>query len=141
MASRRAPSSNPGIPALTVEQKRRRIERLQRCIRELETFDPQKMQKRFGAPEVLALQAAIDEALSAAFGHGTPTYKRYSGASTLDNGPIFTRSDFAAGSTHFDAEDAQGMPESPLKLAAPVQPTLRHLSSFDNFRFRGPQRF
>jgi len=33
------------------------------------------------------------------------------------------------------------MPESPLKLAAPVQPTLRRLSSFDNFRFRGRQRF
>jgi AAA+ superfamily predicted ATPase len=38
-------------------------------------------------------------------------------------------------------EATAGMPESPLKLAAPVQPTLRHLSSFDNFRFRGPQRF
>ena len=33
------------------------------------------------------------------------------------------------------------LPESPLKLAAPVQPTLRRLSSFDNIRFRGCQRF
>jgi serine/threonine protein kinase len=33
------------------------------------------------------------------------------------------------------------MPESPLKLAAPVHPTLRRLSSFDNFRFQGHQRF
>ena len=33
------------------------------------------------------------------------------------------------------------MPESPLKVAAPVQPTLRRLPSFDNFRFRGRQGF
>ena len=36
---------------------------------------------------------------------------------------------------------AEEMPESPLKLAAPVHPTLRRLSSFDNFRFQGHQRF
>jgi hypothetical protein len=33
------------------------------------------------------------------------------------------------------------LPESPLKLAAPVQPTLRRLSPFDKLRFRLPQRF
>ena len=33
------------------------------------------------------------------------------------------------------------MPGSPLKLAAPVQPTLRRLSFFDNLRFRRCQRF
>jgi hypothetical protein len=50
---------------------RRRIERLQRCIDELEAFDPQKVQKRYREPEVMRLEAMIDEALSAAFGHGT----------------------------------------------------------------------
>jgi len=40
------------------------------------------------------------------------------------------------------SDDSQrGTPGFPLKLAAPVQPTLRRLSSFDNFRFRGHQRF
>ena len=36
---------------------------------------------------------------------------------------------------------AMEMPGSPLKLAAPVQPTLRRLSFFDNLRFRRCQRF
>lgn len=39
-------------PSLTVEQSRRRIERLQNCIRELEDFEPQEVQKRYGIPEV-----------------------------------------------------------------------------------------
>ena len=102
MASRRAPE----IPILTVEQKRRRVERLQICIRELEAFDPQTVQKRFSAPEVLALEAAIDDVLSAAFGHGTPAYVRYNAACRLDSGPMFAHSDFAVGPTHFEAQDA-----------------------------------
>jgi predicted nucleotide-binding protein len=102
MASRHVPE----VPILTVEQRRRRIERLQVCIRELEAFDPQKVQKRFSTPEVLALEAAIDDALSAAFGHGTPAYTRYGAACKLDSGPIFAPSDFAAGVIHFEAQDA-----------------------------------
>ena len=39
------------------------------------------------------------------------------------------------------ASDGLGMPGSPLKLAAPVQPTLRRLSPFDNFRFGRHQSF
>ena len=34
-----------------------------------------------------------------------------------------------------------GMPGTPLKLAAPVQPTLRRLPAFDNFRFRRRKSF
>ena len=75
----------PEAPTLTVEQKRLRIERLQNCIRDLEDFDTQKLQKRFG-PEVMAFKAAIEEALSAAFGHGTPAYGRYKRAAVLDDG-------------------------------------------------------
>jgi predicted nucleotide-binding protein len=107
MASRRAPASKPEIPILTVEQRRRRIERLQNCIRQLEAFDPQKVQKRSGVPEVLALEAAIKDVLSAAFGPGTPTYNRYSAAFTLDNGRHFARSDFVAGSVNYEAQDAR----------------------------------
>jgi hypothetical protein len=50
---------------------------LQRCIDELEVFDPQKVQKRYREPEVMRLEAAIDEALASAFGHNTPAYNRY----------------------------------------------------------------
>lgn len=86
MARRSAPPPKPRSPILTVGQKRRRIERLQKCIANLEAFDPQKARKR--APAVLALEAAIGKALSSAFGYGTPAYLRYNEAATLDPSPL-----------------------------------------------------
>jgi predicted nucleotide-binding protein len=90
MARRPTPPPKPDRPDLTVEQKRRCIDRLNKRIEELEAFDPQTVQKRF-PPEVTALQNAIDEALSAAFGHGTVEYSRYSSAARLDQGPTFVQ--------------------------------------------------
>jgi hypothetical protein len=87
---RRRKPPKPEAPVLTAEQKRRRIERLKKCIRDLQAFDPQKVQKRFGVPEVFALEAAIDKALSSAFGHGTSAYMRFNRAATLDHGPLVT---------------------------------------------------
>jgi hypothetical protein len=88
MARRPVPPPRPKTPILTVGQKRRRIERLQKCITNLEAFDPQKARKR--APAILELEAAIDKALSSAFGYGTPAYLRYNEAATLDPSPLFT---------------------------------------------------
>src|SRR5271163_1240040 len=88
MARRSVPPPKPKSPILTVGQKRRRIERLQKCIANLEALDPQKARKR--APAVLALEAAIDKALSSAFGYGTPAYLRYNQAATLDPSPLIT---------------------------------------------------
>ncbi len=88
MTRRPTPTSRPERPILTVGQKRQCIDRLQRRIKELEDFDPQTVQKRFSVPEVMALEASVDEALSAAFGHGTIEYDRYSRATCLDHGPI-----------------------------------------------------
>jgi hypothetical protein len=87
---RRSKPPKPKAPILTAEQKRRRIERLKKCIRDLQAFDPQRVQKRFGVPEVFALEAAIDKALSSAFGHGTSAYMRYNRAAALDHGPLIT---------------------------------------------------
>jgi hypothetical protein len=86
MARRSAPPPKPKTPILTVGQKRRRIERLQKCITKLEAFDPQKAHNR--APAVLELEAAVDRALSSAFGYGTPAYLRYNEAATLDPSPL-----------------------------------------------------
>jgi hypothetical protein len=91
VARRPVPPPKLRSPILTAGQKRRRIERLQKCITSLEAFDPQKVRKRFGNPEVLALEAAIDKALSSAFGYGTRTYLRYNQAATLDPGPLSTK--------------------------------------------------
>src|SRR6516162_1484171 len=88
MARRPVPPPKPKTPTLTVGQKRRRIERLQKCVTKLEAFDPNKARKR--APVVLELEAAIDKALSSAFGYGTPAYLRYNQAATLDTSPLIT---------------------------------------------------
>jgi predicted nucleotide-binding protein len=63
------------------------VDRLRQRIAELEAFDPQKIQMRRD-PSALALQAAIDETLTATFGHDTIEYKRYGAAGRLDGGPI-----------------------------------------------------
>jgi hypothetical protein len=83
MAHRSAPPS---------EQKRYRIERFQVCIRRLEDFDPAKVQRRMGVPEIVTLEAGIDNALSATFGYGTPSYFRFNLnlAARLDVGPLVT---------------------------------------------------
>jgi hypothetical protein len=88
MARRSAPPPRPKTPILTAGQKRRRIERLQKCVTSLEAFDPQKARKR--APAILELEAAIDKALSSAFGYGTAAYLRYTEAATLDPSPLLT---------------------------------------------------
>jgi hypothetical protein len=88
MARRFAPPPKPKTPTLTVGQKRRRVERLEKCVTRLEAFDPQKARKR--APAVLELEAAIDKALASAFGYGTPAYLRYNEAATLDPSPLLT---------------------------------------------------
>jgi hypothetical protein len=85
MARRLVPPPKPKTPVLTVGQKTRRIERLQKCITRLEAFDPLKARKR--APAILELEAAIDKALSAVFGYGTPGYLRYNAAASLDPSP------------------------------------------------------
>jgi predicted nucleotide-binding protein len=63
------------------------IRRLNKRIEELEQFDPTKLTKRW-APEVTALQTAIDETLGAVFGNGTVEYNRYNRAASLDHGGI-----------------------------------------------------
>jgi predicted nucleotide-binding protein len=114
----RRPNPAPEPPVLSVEQKRLRIERLQRCIRELEAFDPTKVQKRYNLSEVTALETAIDGALSAAFGHHTPTYNRFMSAATLDNGPHGMRiAPMFDGYSNLGALDAQEAPEARKYLA------------------------
>jgi len=108
----------PERPVLTVDQMRRRVEQLKSCIADLEAFDPAKVQKRYGVPEVMQLEAAIDEALASAFGHGTPAYSRYRDATSLDNGPHTMRSDPMWGGQSEAAHDAQDAVDARRYLAA-----------------------
>jgi hypothetical protein len=117
MARRPVPPPRPKTPILTVGQKRRRIERLQKCITNLEAFDPQKARKR--APAILELEAAIDKALSSAFGYGTRAYLRYNEAATLDPSPLLTSVAVRA-----PAKAVGG----PARHEAKVQETRQHFS-------------
>lgn len=106
MVRRPTPPSNPKRPILTIEQKHRCIDRLNKRINELEAFDPQTIQKRF-SPEVLALQNAIADTLSVAFGDGTPEYRRYSSAKRLDDGTATIQFVPAFGGMPEDAQRAR----------------------------------
>ena len=90
MARRSAPPMRSTPPVLTLDQKRYRIERFQVCIKRLEDFDPAKVQRRVGVPEIVTLEEGIDNALSATFGYGTPSYYRFNLAARLDVGPLVT---------------------------------------------------
>lgn len=107
MAFRPTSPPKPERPVHSVEQKRRCIQRIERCVNDLKAFDPSTIQKRFGAPEVIVLQASIDEALSAAFGHGTTAYDRYCSAAKLDQGlRVIDTSLKGRRSIDYDARDA-----------------------------------
>lgn len=92
MARRTAPPG-PQQANLTVDQMRRGIDRLKLRIADLEAFEPQSVEQRWG-PEVKALQTSIEETLDAVFGHKTVEYNRYRGAARLDQGPITSTPDW-----------------------------------------------
>jgi hypothetical protein len=114
MAPHSAPPPRPTPPVLTLEQKRYRVERFRKCIKRLEAFEPEKVRRRFGVPEVVTLEAGIDKALSATFGYGTPSYLRFNLAARLDNGPLVTNTAlhstvlrFVGGEGRHDAQEVQ----------------------------------
>jgi len=84
MVTRSTPPE-PQRAALTGDQMKRGIVRIQKRIDDMEAFNPNSVQKR-SSPEVRALEAAIDETLTAVFGHNTLEYNRYRRAAKLDHG-------------------------------------------------------
>jgi predicted nucleotide-binding protein len=77
----------PIEPDLSPAQIRAAIARFQRRIDDLRAFDPQTVQARKD-PRIDALEAAIAEALTEAFGYETPTYRRYHSATSLDTASV-----------------------------------------------------
>ncbi|MDZ4800142.1 MAG: nucleotide-binding protein [Bryobacteraceae bacterium] len=63
------------------------ITRINRRLDDLELFDPNVISERW-APEVVALQTAIEETLAAVFGPNTVQFNRYASATNLDHGAI-----------------------------------------------------
>ena len=97
----------------------RRIERIEKCIQQLEAFDPQSVGGRYNIPEVTALETAISGALDAAFGTGTPRHDLYEGAARLDQGPHTMRvaPTWGRGSYDTGAEEAREAIEARQYLA------------------------
>ncbi|MGB8278564.1 MAG: nucleotide-binding protein [Methylovirgula sp.] len=90
-------------------QLRRHMARLEECIARIERLDPSTMTKRYGEPQLVAIEAEIEQALEAAFGERTTAYNRFREAATLDHGPHTMRLGPALGSgAHIDygARDA-----------------------------------
>src|SRR6266446_5058935 len=79
MATRRPPSTPPRAE-LTPNRMEQGIWRLERCIAEVEAFDPQTIQTRDDTSKADALSASVDGALVQTFGQDTVEYRRYQGA-------------------------------------------------------------
>jgi hypothetical protein len=87
--ARRSTPSPPQPPILSPAEKRHGIGRLRRRIAELQAFDPLSVQGR-RAPEIVRLEAAIDETLTAIFGRNTDRYNLYSSATDLEPAPVLS---------------------------------------------------
>ncbi|MGO9486522.1 MAG: TIR domain-containing protein [Rhodomicrobium sp.] len=85
--TRKPSQTPPQSPVLNAVQIRHRIGRIESCIRDLEAFDPHQFQRWRNVPEIVALEAAIRDALVAAFGDGTSRFKSFSSAADLYQGP------------------------------------------------------
>ncbi len=90
----------PERSTFTAAERRHAIDRLRRRIAELEAFDPTVVQSR-RSPEIMKLEAAIDETLRAIFGNNTHRYRLYMSAADLEPAPVLnlTPSWIAARST------------------------------------------
>ena len=82
MASHRPPPPAPRAE-LTPRQIEHGIRRLERCIAEVEAFDPQMIQTYDDTSKAKALSASVDGALVQTFGQGTLEYRRYSDATNF----------------------------------------------------------
>jgi predicted nucleotide-binding protein len=127
----------PQRPQLNNAQRKRCIDRFSSCIADLKALDISKVSKRFHKdPEVAKLRLAIQDALSAAFGDGTPIHRRYESAAELDNLNYVGRSFNPYGGgveVDFDKRDAidaqkniaEGIPRSVALLEQAIA-TLEH---------------
>jgi predicted nucleotide-binding protein len=82
MATRRPPPPPPRAE-LTPDRMEQGIRRLERCIAEVEAFDPQMIQTYDDTSKADALSASVDGALVQTFGQGTVEYHRYSSATNF----------------------------------------------------------
>ena len=87
--ARRSMSKPQKHPAqLTPQKMKSGIERLRKCLDEVNAFEPGSVTDQYSTPELDALEAAIDAALVRTFGADTLDYARYEFAKAFDRGPF-----------------------------------------------------
>jgi hypothetical protein len=107
MARRSPPPPTPKSPTLTIGQKRRRIERLQKCV---------TIRRRASEP----LRFSRSKRLSTKPGYGTTAYLRYNQAATLDPGPLLAHA--------LVRDPAQHSAVGPARHDSKAQETRQHYS-------------
>jgi hypothetical protein len=70
----RRPPPPPAQAALSPDRMAQGITRLERCIAQVEAFDPKSIQSNEETSKSDALSAAVDAALAQTFGHDTVEY-------------------------------------------------------------------
>src|SRR5262249_57420792 len=85
MPNRRS-SPPPQAPQLTAAQMRNVISRIQRCIGELQDFDPTTVRDR-SDPRIRSLAVSINQVLTQAFDDG-PERSLYAAAASLDRAAL-----------------------------------------------------
>jgi predicted dienelactone hydrolase len=63
------------------------ISRIQRCIRELQDFDPTTVRDR-SDPRIKSLEVSINQVLNQTFGSDGPERNLYAAAANLDRAPL-----------------------------------------------------
>jgi predicted nucleotide-binding protein len=127
MAARKTPPHKPERPNLPLGEKAVGIAALQRRIDEVDAFDPQTVQKRFGDPVVRTIETAIDETLSDIFGHNTVEYRRYVSATRFDDGPIMMSYEHGGGTIDGAAAARHFVTEGKVKVLALLRQAKRRL--------------
>jgi len=132
---RRTTSFPPEDRILSPSEMRSGIERLQLRIQELKALDPQSISD-YRSPEIVALEASIQDAFATTFGHGTPKFKRYRLATDLEPAPVLSitpdwvavRGGSSGPSTRDIQELQQGITERKNRAVALLEQAVRSLT-------------
>lgn len=129
MPRRSTQPPRPQAPPLTAEHIRGGIGRTNKRIDDLERFDPAQVKTRW-APEVKALETAIEETLAVVFGEGTDQFNRYIRATSLDHGPVSMQVNLSGYGGHdpgFDPESQRYLTEGKAEALLLLRQAIRGL--------------
>lgn len=143
--ARRPTQFPPEDRVLGVAETRSAIERLTLRLGELRQLDPRSV-ATYRSPQIVSLETAIEQTLTAVFGQGTPKFKLYRAASDLEPAPVLRMvPDWIAvrgGGAGYDGVDVgelqRGILERQQRAVALLEQAIRGLE--EEIAYRGEQR-